>query len=115
MKLTDKKLYEDNSELYDILSDYVHELKVPVEQTTPTVMLEVNLDDCILNEEGLFVPHSYVWKYKGSSEIDDPDEYSPMYNADVNEAPNMAQDKILALLHPELAGKQDLSNTNEPH
>jgi hypothetical protein len=113
MKLTDNKLYKDNQELYDVLSDYVRELgQIPVEKTDPELTIDINLDDCILDDDGLFVPTSYVWKYKGSDPVDDPDEYSPMYLLDVNQAPNLSQDKILAMLHPEFVGTPSISNTN---
>lgn len=113
MKLSDNNLYKDNPELYDVLSDYVHEIRqVPVEQTDPVCMLDINLEDCIVQDEGLFVPTSYVWKYKGSNELDDPDEYVPMYSLDVNQAPNLPQEKILAMLHPEFVGTPIVSTTN---
>lgn len=112
MKLTDKYLYKDNPELYDVLSDYVNNIKVPVEKTEPVLMLDINLDDCIIQDEGLFVPYSYFWKYKGTHEVYDPDEYAPMYSLDVNKAPNLPREKIFAMLHPEFVGTPNLTTTN---
>lgn len=83
LKLNSKHLYDNHPVRYEVLSDYVFtkQREVPILNTTPEALLEVEPEDCYLDEEGnFFVPNFYNWTYKGSDDITDPDEYAPVYD-----------------------------------
>ena len=105
-KLTNNDFFKSYPTHYDVLSDYVHEnhSQVPITGTTPEVLLDVNLDDCYLDEEGnFFAPDFYNWSYKGSDEFTDPDEYSPIYNPSTPTLTKLQVANLVALAdEPEL-------------
>ncbi len=81
--LTSKDFYESLPTHYEVLSDFIHDNKshVALLGVTPELLVEVDLADCYLDEQGDFYsPNFYNWTYKGSNSTDDPDEYSPVYD-----------------------------------
>ena len=79
--LNNNKWYEENEDLYNVLSDYVYGLRIPVRDTTPIIELRPILEDCWIDELGdLYAPVTYLWSYKGSFVDGDDDEYTPLYS-----------------------------------
>lgn len=79
--LTDKELPKTH---YTVLSLWISENhnEVPILGVKPIAEVEVSLGDCYLDEEGnFFAPKYYNWSYKGSDELTDPDEYTPVYDS----------------------------------
>jgi len=103
LKLTNKRFYEEHNEMYNVLSDFVHELpEVTLLDVTPVMTLEIQLDDCYLDEKGnLYVPCAYEWL--ASKDEDDG------YHAHYNEEPTLTKLEIANMIaqveEPELNDK----------
>lgn len=82
MKITNNNFYLEHSTHYDVLSDYVNtnHRQVPLEKTDPEILVDVELDDCLLSNNGdFFVPVAYTVAYQGSNDTDDLTETIPSY------------------------------------
>jgi len=88
LKLTNNQFYKDNEAMYNVLSDFVHELpEVTLLDVTPTMTLEIELDDCYLDDNGNFyTPNSYEWVRTDTEE--------DIYQAHYNEEPTLTKIEI---------------------
>ena len=74
--ITDSKFYEENEDLYNILSDYVIGEKVAIDGAIPETLIDVELSDCFMDDEGnFFAPVGYEWMRD-----EDGDWYKPRYD-----------------------------------
>ena len=82
LKLTNNQFYKENETMHSVLSDFVHDLpEVPLLDVTPAMTLEIDLDDCYLDDKGdFFVPNSYEWVVSTFDSKDN--EYVAHYNED---------------------------------
>lgn len=81
-KIINASFYKDNPDLYNALSDFVWENNyVPLLNAQPEVLMEVELEDCVLDNEGnFFMPYGYGWSYTGTNDTDDRNEYIPLFS-----------------------------------
>lgn len=81
MKITAPGFWgKDNGDSYSVLSDFVHSHRVPMEETEPVHLMDIELDDCYVDASGdFYMPISYKWTYKGTNDTDDTNEYKPVY------------------------------------
>lgn len=77
--ITSKSFYTNNEELYSTLSDYISDnLEAPVVGTD--IKLNVELQDCYIENGDFYAPSAYKQTYKGNGEPDDRDIYEPLYS-----------------------------------
>lgn len=81
-KLTNNQFYKENETMYNVLSDFLHELpEVPLLDVTPVMTLEIQADDCYLDEKGdFYVPCAYEWVV--STQDSEDNEYKAHYNTE---------------------------------
>lgn len=109
-KLTNNDFYKENETMYNVLSDFVHELpEVTLLDVTPAMTLEIQLDDCYLDENGdFYTPNAYEWIV---STVDSKDNE---YQAHYNELPTLTKIEIANMVaqveEPELNNPANHAN-----